>query len=230
MTHALPRHVGDVQQAIDAAEVDERAVIGEVLDDALDDRAFLQALQQLFALLGELALDDGAAGDHHVVALAVELDDLELEFLAFEVGRIAHRAHVDQRTRQERADVLDVDGEAALDLAGDPAGDGFLGGRLLQVVPHQRALGLLARQLGFAEAVFDGVEGDLHLVADLDFELASSFLNCSIGTMPSDFRPALTTTTSLRISTTMPETMAPGCSLAMASGSVRTVQQNFQSC
>ncbi len=43
---ALPRHVGDVQQAIDAAEVDERAVIGEVLDHALDDRAFLQLVEQ----------------------------------------------------------------------------------------------------------------------------------------------------------------------------------------
>ena len=53
MTHALPRHVGDVQQAVDAAEVDERAVLGEVLDDALDDRAFLQALEQLFALRAE---------------------------------------------------------------------------------------------------------------------------------------------------------------------------------
>ena len=35
MLDALPRHVGDVQQAIDAAEVDERAVVGEVLDRAL---------------------------------------------------------------------------------------------------------------------------------------------------------------------------------------------------
>jgi len=40
-----------------------------------------------------------------------------------------------------------------------------------------------------------------------------SFLNCSIGMMPSDFRPALTTTTSERISTTIPETMAPERSL-----------------
>ena len=47
MLDALPRHVGDVQQAVDAAEVDERAVIGEVLDDALDDRAFLQLVEQL---------------------------------------------------------------------------------------------------------------------------------------------------------------------------------------
>src|SRR5262249_3427464 len=118
MTHALPSHVGDVQEAIDAAEVDERTVIGEVLDD----RAFLQALEQLFALLGELALDDRTARDDDVVALAIELDDLELELFAFEIGRIAHGAHVDERARQECADVLDVDSEAALDLAGNAAG------------------------------------------------------------------------------------------------------------
>src|SRR5690606_40539125 len=40
----------------------------------------------------------------------------------------------------------------------------------------------------------------------------SSFLNCSIGTMPSDLRPALTTTTSERISITSAMTMLPGFS------------------
>jgi hypothetical protein len=30
-----PGHVGDVQQAVDAAEVDERAEVGDVLDRAL---------------------------------------------------------------------------------------------------------------------------------------------------------------------------------------------------
>ena len=35
-----------------------------------------------------------------------------------------------------------------------------------------------------------------------------------MGTMPSDLSPALITTTSLRISTTMPETMVPGFNLA----------------
>jgi hypothetical protein len=38
-----------------------------------------------------------------------------------------------------------------------------------------RALGLLARQAGFAEAVFDRVQGHLDGVADGDFELAGSF-------------------------------------------------------
>jgi hypothetical protein len=48
---ALPGHVRDVQQAVDAAEVDEGTVVGEVLDHALDRLAFLQARQQRFALV-----------------------------------------------------------------------------------------------------------------------------------------------------------------------------------
>ena len=146
MLDALPRHVGDVQQAIDAAEVDERAVVGEVLDRALDHRAFLQVVHERRALGGEFLLHDRAARDHDVIALLVELDDLELERLALEVGGIAHRAHVDQRARQERAYVLDLDREAALHAAGDDAGDdlGLVEG-LLEARPGAGAFGLLAR-------------------------------------------------------------------------------------
>ena len=50
MLDALPCHIGDVQQPVDTAEVDERAVVGQVLDDTLDGIAFLQILQQLLAL------------------------------------------------------------------------------------------------------------------------------------------------------------------------------------
>ena len=125
MLDALPRHVSDVQQAVDATEVDECAVVGEVLHHALDDRAFLQVVEQRVALGAVFLLDDGAARHHDVVALLVELDDFELERLAFEVARIAHRAHIDQRAGKERADVFDLDGEAAFDAAGDDAGDDF---------------------------------------------------------------------------------------------------------
>src|SRR5690606_16869112 len=173
VAHALPGHVGDVQQAVDAAQVDERAVVGEVLDHALEHGALDQLLEQLLALFRVLALDHRAAGDDDVVALAVQLDQLELELLAFQVGRVAHRAHVDQRTGQEAADVLDVDGETTLDLAADAAGDGLvLLERFLELVPHHRALGLLARQHGLAKAILDGVQRDLDLVALGDVDLA----------------------------------------------------------
>ena len=177
MLDALPRHVGDVQQAVDAAQVDERAVVGEVLDHALDDRAFLQLVEQSRALGAVFLLDDRAARDDDVVALLVELDDLELEDLAFEVARVAHRAHVDQRTGQERADEFDLDGEAALDAAVDEALDDLLLlERGLEALPGAGALGLLAREACFAGAVFDAVQRDFDVVADGDFDFAALVL------------------------------------------------------
>jgi hypothetical protein len=41
-----------MQQAVDAAEIDEGAVVGDVLDHAVDDLAFGQVLHHLGALLG----------------------------------------------------------------------------------------------------------------------------------------------------------------------------------
>ena len=173
MAHALPGHVGDVQQAVDTAQVHKRAVIGEVLDHTLQDRALDQLLHQLLALFRVLALDHRTAGDDDVVALAVQLDQLELEFLAFQVGRVAHRAHVNQRTWQEAADILDVDGETTLDLAADAAGDGLvLLEGFLKLVPHHGALGFLARQHGLAKAILEGIQGNLDLVAHGDVDLA----------------------------------------------------------
>ena len=81
VAHAAPGHVGDVQQAVDAAEVHERAVFGDVLDHAVDHGAFFQRLHQLGALFAHAGFDHRTARQHHVVALAVELDDLELKRL-----------------------------------------------------------------------------------------------------------------------------------------------------
>ena len=174
MAHALPGHVGDVQQAVDAAEVDERAVIGQVLDDALDDRAFLQALEHLLALDAVLALDHRAARDHHVVALAIELDDLELEFLALEVARVARpdaRRPASPAGTRGRRWMSTVKPPLTLPemrpVTISPASiDVF------QLVPDHGALGFLARQHGLAEAVLQGFQRHLDGVADLDFELA----------------------------------------------------------
>jgi len=59
------RHVGDVEQAIHATEVDEGTEIGDVLDDPLPDLGDEQLLHQVLALAGSLKRpappeDDGA--------------------------------------------------------------------------------------------------------------------------------------------------------------------------
>ena len=50
VTHTTPGQVGDVQQAVDAAEIHECAVVGDVLDDTLDDGAFLEGFEELLTL------------------------------------------------------------------------------------------------------------------------------------------------------------------------------------
>ena len=76
---AAPAHVGDVQQAVDAAEVDERAEVGDVLDDALADLARLDLGEQLLLQLVALVFDQLAAADDDVAARLVDLEDLALD-------------------------------------------------------------------------------------------------------------------------------------------------------
>src|SRR4249919_497309 len=72
-----PCHVGDVQQAVDAAEIDEGAVVCDVLDHALDDLTLFQPRHDLAALLGARRFEHGAAGYDDVAAAAVHFQDLE---------------------------------------------------------------------------------------------------------------------------------------------------------
>ena len=61
MRHAAPGHVGDVQEAVDAAEIDERAVVGEVLDRPAQHLALGQRVERDLLLLGVLLLEQGLA-------------------------------------------------------------------------------------------------------------------------------------------------------------------------
>ena len=173
MRHAAPRHVGDVQQAVDAAEIDERAVVGEVLDRAAQHLALGERVERRLLLLGVLFLEQDLAREHDVAALLVDLDDAHPELLPLQRVEIAHRPDVNLRSRQERADA-DVDGETALDPLDDAADDDlpFLVG-LLDLVPDLHLLGLLAREHDVAFAVFGALEQHVDRVAGLRRHLAA---------------------------------------------------------
>ncbi len=173
MRHAAPRHVGDVQQAVDAAEIDERAVVGEVLDRAAQRLALGQRVERRLLLLGVLFLEQDLAREHDVAALLVDLDDAHPELLALQRVEVAHRPHVDLRSRQERAHA-DVDGQPALDPFDDAADDDLpLLEGLLDLVPNLHLLGLLARQHDVAVAVFGALEQHVDDVARLRGDLAA---------------------------------------------------------
>ena len=169
MIDAAPGHVGDVQQAVDAAQIDEGAVVGDVLDDAVDDLAFLEAGDDLGALLGAALFEHGAARDDDVAAAAIHLEDLEHLRLVHQRADVAHGADVDLAARQEGHGAVEIDGEAALDLVEDDAVDLLVGLELLlELGPALLAARLVARQDGLTERILDALQVDLDHVADFD--------------------------------------------------------------
>src|SRR6185437_4295341 len=168
MADAAPGDVGDVQQAVDAAEIDESAVVGDVLDHAFDHLLLLQAGHEAGALLGAALFEHGAARDHDIAAAAVHLEDLEGLRLVHQRADVAHRADVDLAARKEGDRAVEIDGEAALDAAEDHAGDaGLFVEGALELDPAFLAASLVTRQDGFAQRVLDALEIDLDLVAEL---------------------------------------------------------------
>src|SRR5690606_39827605 len=90
--------------------------------DALADLALLQRVEEGLADLALRLLQPGAAGQDHVVAVLVQLDDLGLELAADVRLQVADAAHLDQRRGQEAAQA-DVQDEPALDDLDDRTGD-----------------------------------------------------------------------------------------------------------
>ena len=168
MVDAPPGHVGDVQQAVDAAEIDEGAVVGDVLDHAVDDLALFEAGHDLAALLGAGLFQHRAARDDDIAAAAIHLQDLEGLRHVHQRADVADRADVDLAARQEGHGAVEIDGEAALDAVEDDAFDALVGlVLLLEPGPALLAPRLLARQHRLADRVLDALEIDLDLVADL---------------------------------------------------------------
>ncbi len=170
MVDAPPGDIGNVQQAIDTAQIDECAVIGDVLDHAFQNLAFLEVGDQFRTRLGACLFEDGPARYHDVAAAAVHLEDLEGLRRAHERRNVAHRADVHLAARQERHGAGQIDDEAPLDPAEDDAVDPLaVVERLLEVGPCLFAARLFAAQRYDPFAVLEPLDEDVDVVARLQF-------------------------------------------------------------
>ena len=131
--------LGDVQHALDAADVDERAERLEADDLAADHRAGDELLARLGRALLVLLLDQRAPRQHEVARLVAR--DPERQLLADVRREILDEPRVHLRGRAEAAHAGDVDRHAALDDLGDEALDGD---------PELRRLRELGARLGSA--------------------------------------------------------------------------------
>ena len=122
------RHVGDMQQSVNATQVDERAEIGERTNRPAHYRAFLQTFKGL--LLGLLLnfFQNDAPVNNQVFGFFVELGDAAFDSLPHQFRQVRHVAYAAARSRHERTHAY-IDTQATLHRFGDDAGDGALVGK-----------------------------------------------------------------------------------------------------
>src|SRR5690606_30027029 len=80
--NTAPGHIGDVEEAIETIKIDKGTVVGDVLDGAAAEIAWLDIVKQLAALGLALLFDKLATGNDDVLAIAVDLENLEIVGLA----------------------------------------------------------------------------------------------------------------------------------------------------
>ena len=157
-----------MHQSVDAAQVHEGTEVDDGGDNARTDLTLFELVEERGANLRLGLLEPGTAGEDHVVAVLVQLDDLGFDFLADVRSQIAHAAHFDQRCRQEAAQT-DVQDEPTLDHLDDGTGDDavlFLD--LFDVAPGALVLCALLGQDQTAFLVLLGEDEGLDVVTDGD--------------------------------------------------------------
>ncbi len=168
MPDAPPAHVGDMEQSIDAVEVNEGAEISDILDCSLADVARGHVREQLAPLFIALLFDQLAPGQNDVLALLVDFDDFKFVAVADELGQVLGRDHIDLRGRQKGLHP-DVDEQTAFDRGFDLAGDGapFIANGQ-DFVPILFEFGLLLGKDDHAFLVFQLFDQDIDFIAELD--------------------------------------------------------------
>src|ERR1035441_3073358 len=163
-----PAHVGDVQEAINAVEINEGTEVGDILDGALADVARGHFAKELLAALVAFLLDQLAAGEDDVLAFLVDLDDLEVVGIADVLGEVLWGEDVNLGGGEKGLDA-DIDEQTAFDDGFDFAGDGAaLVADGEDAFPVLFELGLLLGEHDHALLVFELLDEDIYLVADLD--------------------------------------------------------------
>ena len=103
MVNVIPAELADVYQAVDAANVHERAEVEDLADNAFHDLPHLHALEQLLARLFLFPFQHGATAEHQVLALGVHFGDHAQQLLLEKLGVILHAKHGDLARRNETA-------------------------------------------------------------------------------------------------------------------------------
>ena len=153
-----------MEESVYTTQVDEGAKVGDVLDNSFPDLPFLELLDDLAPQALALLFENSAAGHDDIAPRLVEFDDLEIELLTQELVEVLDLSNVDLRTGQERFNAKQIDDDATLDAALQPAANGIAGiVGILDLVPHTHEVGFLLGQDNPAFEVLHVLQENLDL-------------------------------------------------------------------
>ncbi len=169
-----PAEVSDVDETVNTTEVDEHAVVGDVLDSSLKDLTLLELADELGPAGLLLSLEESFMGDDDVAELLVDLDDLEVHGLVDIGVVVTDGLDVDLGAGQEGLDAEHVDDHATLGAGLDEALDDLVVvAGLVDAVPRLEGAGLLVGKDQLTLAVLGGLHIDLDLVSDLQVRIVT---------------------------------------------------------
>ena len=162
----LPGELRDVDQPVHATQVHEGSEVDDAGHHAGPNLAGAQIVEEFLALILLGLLEPGTAGQHDVVAVLVQLDDLGLDGGVHVGLQVAHPTQFHEGGGQESTKA-DVDDQATLDDLDHGAVDHavtFLD--LLDPAPGAFVLGTLLREDKAALAVLAGDDHGLDALTD----------------------------------------------------------------
>ena len=165
----LPGEFGDVDEAVDTTEVDERTEVNDRGDVTGTNLTLAKSVEEVRANLGLGLFKPCATREHNVVAVLVELDDLRFDLATNVRCEVADATHFNEGCGEEAAKA-DVEDKTTLDDLDDGAGNNaifFLD--LFDLAPGALVLCALLRQEQTAFLVF--------LLEDEGFDLVANSNN-----------------------------------------------------
>ena len=95
IVYAAPREIGDVDESVNTAQVNEYTVRSDVLNDTFEDLTLLKLANDFLLLSLDFLLDESLVRYNNVAELLVDLNNLELHSLAYELVVVAYGMNVD---------------------------------------------------------------------------------------------------------------------------------------
>ncbi len=126
IVYAAPRKVGDMDESVNTAEVNEYTVRSDVLNGTFEDLTLLKLADDFFLLCFQLSFDKSLVRNYYIAELLIDLHNLEVHGGAYELVVVAYGVNVNLATRQEGLDTKYVNNHTALRAALDVTLNDFL--------------------------------------------------------------------------------------------------------